>query len=136
MKKFQVTKRVDAYSNYVGVIEARSVDEAVKKARSNGDTTVYSHDGWSEFDDFDIFPEEVVLLEDDGIDDDAMGDGIEAIIRVELSGPERDVTLAALRMWQHSPEHARVPYADISHNGHSTCLPDDEIDNLCERINI
>ena len=55
-----------------------------------------------------------------------------------LNEQERDIILAALRLWQRSMIHQDDELMEIACNGRDgvhAFLYDDEIDDLCERLN-
>jgi len=67
----------------------------------------------------------------DGIEDDS-----EITYRVEITGAQRDVILAALRLWQQT-DNPGTELWEIATNGDSHGgLDNADIDDLCEKLNL
>lgn len=131
MSKFKVRKHQDAYAVYETVVEADSAEAAGTIAGARGYDGSWHKSHVMEFDDYDMFPEEIEAVADEFTLDD-----LEEFVEVQFTPRERDGVLAALRLWQKAPEDTRAYLSDIftnskAHDG----LSDEEIDDLCERIN-
>lgn len=132
MPKFKVRKHQDAYVIYDTVVDAESADVAGTIAGSNGYTGTWHKSHVREFDDYDMFPEEIEPVSDDYTLDD-----LEEFVEAQFTPRERDGVLSALRLWQKTPEETRAYLSDIFTNGGKhDGLTDEEIDALCERINV
>jgi hypothetical protein len=61
-------------------------------------------------------------------------------MKLKIDGRERDTILAALRLWQRTPDAEKGDLYDIANNdreGERASLTDEEIDELIEeRINV
>ncbi|RWI35507.1 hypothetical protein [Mesorhizobium sp.] len=128
MPKFRVLKGHDAWVVYEAIIEADCAEHAEEFAYADR----HASEIWTatgdirEFDHCEVFENEIELVEDD--------ETVEEIKTIAVTGPQRDLILAALRLWQHTaiiPEEIH----DIAVNDRGRTLLGSEIDNLCEAIN-
>jgi hypothetical protein len=125
MPKFRVYKGHDAFTVYSRVVNAGDSEEAQQKAYALRRT-----DGWRDEEEAIEF-DDVTILEDrtEAIDEDEPSPII-------LTGPERDIVMAALRLWQTVRDVAPA-ITDLARNGREHFLSDDEIDDLIEeKINV
>jgi hypothetical protein len=129
LSRYKVRKGQDAYLFYETVVEAESAEEAYEIADASGYTGAWIPAGFAEYDDFTIFDDEIELMDDDE-------DIIESAVH-ELTPEERNHILASLRLWQRTPDYARGAETDIAiDGGHARALTNEEIDELCERLNV
>lgn len=132
MAKFKVKKHQDAYVVYQTVVEADDANQAIAIADSHKFDGRWVESHVAEFDDYDIFPEEI-----EEVDADFTLDDLEEVVRHEFSPAERDAVLASLRLWRKVPEDTRSFFNEIfTNNEHHAGLTNEEIDDLCERINV
>lgn len=126
MPEFVVTKAQDAVALWDKVFVADTAEEANMLA----DADKYG-DGWHErhehryFDNCDILTDETEEVEQE-----------DGPVTLTLQPAERDIIIAALRLWQDNPS---IPPAivEIACNGRVHSLLDDEIDILIEeKINV
>lgn len=125
MPKFRVVKGHDAWVVYEAIIEADSVEEANEFANADRRASEIwtKTDDVREFDHCEVFEDETEELAE-----------VDEPKTLTLTGPQRDLVLASLRLWQRTgiiPEEI----FDIATNGRKQTLLDTEIDQLCEEIN-
>lgn len=133
MPKYKVRRGIDAYVMQEKVFEAESADALAEEFPSGEDGA----DGWvdvglNRYDDMTYFLDEIEEPETDEDFEDPV-----AVCILEVSHRERDAILASLRLWQRTPDDAKIPEAEIftnsdTHGG----LTLEEIDQLCENINV
>lgn len=125
MPKFIVTKGQDAHVIWEKLIEAESAEEANRIAAEQledsdwvdtGDVRYYDSMTLLEGDTEEYVPEE------------------QSVVTFTLTGRERDVVLAALRLWQETP--VLIDLDEIAKGTTGESLTNAEIDELCERINV
>lgn len=138
MTKFIVTRKVDAYVLYETEVEA---DDPLQ-ARDIADRWDYEGE-WRYAGEVQEFDHAEIHLEDvrEADEDDTVDPAHLEYVRLDVTRAERDTMLAALRHWQvylntvPSPEMG--VYGEIATNGgEHGLMPEEEIDGLCERINI
>lgn len=133
MPKFVVSKGHDAFVYYETVIEADTPEAARNLARSityDGEWFATGHT--QEFDDYEIDEHSGVRLLD-------LGETVEAVQTVSLTARERDALLAGLRLLQIALARSALDEAlrsVLTDDDAHAALDLEEIDALCERINV
>lgn len=126
MPEFVVNKGQDAHVIWEKVFVAEDIAHANKLAEADKDG-----DGWVETGDTRYYDDMTIL--DDETEEVEQEDGP---VTLTLQPAERDIIIAALRLWQDNPS---IPPAilEIACNGRVNSLLDDEIDILIEdKINV
>lgn len=129
MQKFRVNKGHDAYARYTAVIDATDAAHA-NELLSAGHVTGWVKSGIQEYDDFEVFADETELVDADEAD--------EGVTVLSVTPRERDIILAALRLWQRTSTIPPELY-DLAINDRpgGRFLSDNEIDVLIEeKINV
>lgn len=129
MPSFKVRKGQDAYILYDTIVEAPDKKSAFDTANSRHYEGEWHLAGHREFDDADFFYDEVEEV--------ASGTTLDRAVLHDLNGVERDAILASLRLWQRTPEAERFQeWPVFTNDGLHGGLSDDEIEDLCERLNV
>jgi len=137
MPKFMATKLVDAYARYSIIVEAESAEEAFETAYAQKDDAGWIRDGHSEFDDIELFHEDVVPVSDA---EAAELEESRHDMTLRLRPQDHATIMAALRFYQEKgmgdPANRSDAIHDLATNGDEVISLDAEgIDDLCERIN-
>lgn len=134
MPKYVVSKGHDAFVYYETVVEADTPEQAQRLAESVHYDGEWLATGYvQEFDDYEIDEHSGVrLLEED--------ETVEAFLTITVTAKERDAVLTGLRLLQHALEDGHIsppPLRTIlTNDGTHPGLDLDEIDALCERVNV
>ena len=142
MPFYEVRKGQDAYKGYSTVVEAEDPNDAFNAAYHAGDWIPNGED--PEFGDATFFEpsEDGVVLLSATTFEEAVKQIHEAydFIDLQLKPSQRDIILAALRLWidlvNDGAEYINDKLLEIATNGYAHALMDDkEIDALCQEIN-
>jgi len=145
MPFFEVVKGQDAYIEYSGVVEASDPAEALQRASAwttRNIVTWTPNGNVPEFDDAEFFEDRTKEI---------TAENFEAAVKqihdaydyvdLRLKPVERDMILAALRLWNDVVNDGAAYINDglleiATDGGKNALMNDNTINNLCERINV